>query len=108
MADHPHTIDRWDDATGESLIEPIAGVSDYLVALETYRAAVTANSPVLAVISVLPSGELGSGCELAHPGRPRCDGHHRMGEFPAFARPCRLTAPSPLRPASAARFSCMV
>ena len=39
MADHPHTIDRWDDATGESLIEQIAGVSDYLVALE-YRAAV--------------------------------------------------------------------
>ena len=40
MADHPHTIDRWDDATGENLIEQIAGVSDYLVALETYRAAV--------------------------------------------------------------------
>ena len=28
MADHPHTIDRWDDATGENLIERIAGVSD--------------------------------------------------------------------------------
>ena len=40
MADHPHTIDRWDDATGENLIEQIAGVGDYLVALETYRAAV--------------------------------------------------------------------
>ena len=40
MADHPHTIDRWDDATGENLIERIAGVGDYLVALETYRAAV--------------------------------------------------------------------
>jgi hypothetical protein len=40
MADHPHTIDRWDDATGENLIEQIAGVSDYLVAVETYRAAV--------------------------------------------------------------------
>ena len=40
MADHSHTIDRWDDATGENLIERIAGVSDYLVALETYRAAV--------------------------------------------------------------------
>ena len=35
MADHPHTIDRWDEATGENLIEQIAGVSDYLVALET-------------------------------------------------------------------------
>ena len=34
------TIDRWDEATGENLIEQIAGVSDYLVALETYRAAV--------------------------------------------------------------------
>jgi hypothetical protein len=33
MANHPHTIDRWDDATGETLIERIAGVSDYLVAL---------------------------------------------------------------------------
>ena len=40
MADYPHTIDRWDEATGENLIEQIAGVSDYLVALETYRAAV--------------------------------------------------------------------
>ena len=28
MADHPHTIDRWDDATGENLIEQIAGVTD--------------------------------------------------------------------------------
>ena len=31
--DHPHTIDRWDDATGENLIEQIAAVGDYLVAL---------------------------------------------------------------------------
>ena len=29
MADHPHTIDRWDDATGENLIEQIAAVGDY-------------------------------------------------------------------------------
>ena len=40
LANHPHTIDRWDEATGENLIERIAGVSDYLVALETYHAAV--------------------------------------------------------------------
>ena len=40
MVDHPHTIDRWDDTTGETLIEQIAAVGDYLVALETYRAAV--------------------------------------------------------------------
>jgi hypothetical protein len=42
MADHPHTIasNRWDDATGEILIEQIAAVGDYLVALATYRAAV--------------------------------------------------------------------
>ena len=40
MKDHPHTIHRWDDATGENLIEQIAAVGDYLVALETYRAAV--------------------------------------------------------------------
>ena len=32
MADHPHTVDRWDDVTGENLIEQIAGVGDYLVA----------------------------------------------------------------------------
>jgi hypothetical protein len=40
MADYTHTIDRWDEATGENLIEQIAGVSDYLVALETYKVAV--------------------------------------------------------------------
>jgi hypothetical protein len=40
MANHPHTIDRWDDATSENLIEQIAAVGDYRVALETYRAAV--------------------------------------------------------------------
>ena len=40
MADHPHAIDRWDDATGENLIEEIATVGDCLVAVATYRAAV--------------------------------------------------------------------
>ena len=35
MADYTHTI-RWDEATGENLIERIAGVSDYLAALEAY------------------------------------------------------------------------
>jgi hypothetical protein len=40
MVDYTHTVDRWDEATGETLIERIAGVSDYLVAVETYRAAV--------------------------------------------------------------------
>ena len=30
MPDHPHTIDRWDDATGENLVEQIAAVGDYL------------------------------------------------------------------------------
>jgi hypothetical protein len=40
MPDHPHTIDRWDDATGENLVEQIAAVGDYRIALETYRAAV--------------------------------------------------------------------
>ena len=28
MADYTHTIDRWDEATGENLIERIAGVGD--------------------------------------------------------------------------------
>ena len=37
MADHPHTIDRWDNATGENLIEQIAAVGDY--GSEIYRAA---------------------------------------------------------------------
>jgi hypothetical protein len=36
----PLTVDRWDDATGENLIERTAGVGDYLVALATHRAAV--------------------------------------------------------------------
>ncbi len=40
MADYTHTIDRWDDATGENLMEQIASVGDYLVALATHRAAV--------------------------------------------------------------------
>jgi hypothetical protein len=31
-ANHPHTIDRWDDATGEPLVEQIVGVCDYQVA----------------------------------------------------------------------------
>ena len=39
MPDHPHTIDRWDDATGENLVEQIAAV-DYRIVLEPYRAAV--------------------------------------------------------------------
>ena len=30
MADHPNTIDRWDDATGQNLVEQIAAVGDYL------------------------------------------------------------------------------
>ena len=51
MADHPHTIDRWDEATGENLIERIAGVSDYLVALETYRAAVRRRSIANGVVA---------------------------------------------------------
>ena len=34
MADYTHTIDRWDEATGETLFERIAGVGDYQVALE--------------------------------------------------------------------------
>jgi hypothetical protein len=40
MPDHPHTIDRWDDATGEDLIQQIAALGDYEVALATYQAAV--------------------------------------------------------------------
>ena len=40
MPDHHHTIDRWDDATGENLVEQIAAVGDYLVALAAYREAV--------------------------------------------------------------------
>ena len=40
MADHPHTIDRWDDATGQNLVEQIAAVGDYFVALAAYREAI--------------------------------------------------------------------
>ena len=35
-----HTIDRWDDGTGENLLEEIASVGDFLIALQTYLAAV--------------------------------------------------------------------
>jgi len=28
MVDYTHTIERWDEATGENLIERIAGVGD--------------------------------------------------------------------------------
>jgi hypothetical protein len=35
-----HSIERWDDATGENRIEEIARVGDYLVAMQTYLAAV--------------------------------------------------------------------
>jgi hypothetical protein len=39
VPDHPHTIDRWDDGTGEDLIEQIAAVGDYTVALENAQCA---------------------------------------------------------------------
>ena len=39
MKDHQHTIDRWDDS-GDNLIEEIAAVSDFMVALATYKAAI--------------------------------------------------------------------
>jgi hypothetical protein len=35
-----YTIERWDGASGENRIEEIARVGDYLVALQTYFAAV--------------------------------------------------------------------
>ena len=40
QSDTLHTIERWDDASGENRIEEIARVGDYLVALQTYFAAV--------------------------------------------------------------------
>ena len=39
MKDHPHTIDGWDDS-GENLIEEIAAVGDFMVALAPYKAAI--------------------------------------------------------------------
>ena len=68
MADHPHTIDRWDDATGENLIEQIAAVSDYLVALATYRAAVERSRAMAASASstnVVIPGRWAKGCKSA-------------------------------------------
>ena len=35
-----HTIERWDDATGKNLVEEIASVGDFLIAMQTYLAAV--------------------------------------------------------------------
>ena len=40
MADYTHTIERWDDATGENLIQQIAAVSDFVLAVQIYEAAV--------------------------------------------------------------------
>ena len=40
MRGHQYTIDRWDDATGENLVEEIAGVTDYEIARAVYQAAV--------------------------------------------------------------------
>jgi hypothetical protein len=34
------TLDRWDEATGENLIERLTAAGDYQVAVETYRAVV--------------------------------------------------------------------
>jgi hypothetical protein len=67
MADHPHTIDRWDDATGENLIEQIAAAGDYLVALETYRAAVKRwpNAKITLRNRALPSTDLINGSKFA-------------------------------------------
>jgi hypothetical protein len=35
-----HRIERWDDASGENRIEEMARVGDYLIAMQTYLAAV--------------------------------------------------------------------
>ena len=35
-----HSIERWDDPTGENRVEEIARVGDYLLAMQTYLAAV--------------------------------------------------------------------
>ena len=75
MADHPHTIDRWDDATGENLIERIAAVGDYLVALETYRAAVKRRQKDHAA-------QPGAGARAELGGLGRCGCAARRSSFP--------------------------
>jgi hypothetical protein len=44
MPHHAHSIDRWDDATGSTLYEHLAGVKDLLLARATFAAASTASS----------------------------------------------------------------
>jgi hypothetical protein len=39
MADHPHTIAKRGDS-GDDLVEQIAAVRDFMVALATYKAAI--------------------------------------------------------------------
>jgi hypothetical protein len=40
MTYHKHSIDRWDDATGQNLYDHIAGVNDFFVARATFDAAI--------------------------------------------------------------------
>ena len=79
MADHPHTIDRWDDATGENLIEQIAAVGDYLVA--TYRAA-TAGS-LMQKFDILPPQPASQSLTHTESGRARNATKWRLS-FPLF------------------------
>jgi hypothetical protein len=70
------TSDRWDDATGENLIEQIAAVGDYLVALATYRAAVKRwpkDKITLRNRALVLDGNRGW-----KPGRPTASAHHSI------------------------------
>jgi hypothetical protein len=79
MADHPHTIDRWDDATGENLVEQIAAVGDYLVALETYRAAVKRWPKDKITLRNRARNRAVSDTETNGAARRSVDGFHRLG-----------------------------
>ena len=80
MADHPHTIDRWDDATGENLIEQIAAVGEYIC-----RVGDLPRGGASAGLTPKSRFAIGRGCS------------RRAG---GTSRPQRASAPYPIRSAS--------
>ena len=45
MADHPHAIDRWDDATGENLVVEIRGRGVWVLLLSAKHLVLAAMQP---------------------------------------------------------------
>ena len=92
MADYTHTIDRWDEATGENLIERIAGVSDYLVALEDLPGG---GEPLARGQDHAAQPGAGDRAELG--GLGRCSFHFRACQTRTTSMPRIAPTPRPIR-----------